>query len=126
MCWCFLTDALFGHAVVRCHFTSPDGHDAVYLEQYYFNKVLLYQYNSTLGKMIGYTAKAKQNADVFNKNPSFVNVEKLRTEHCKRDVRLFYNHFLNPGDHHRTHTHTQSLWKVFRCVTFCSLYYVVN
>lgn len=42
---------------LSCFFTS---HDAGYQEQYYF-KVLLYQYNSTLGKTFGYTAKAKKN-----------------------------------------------------------------
>uniref|UniRef100_A0A669CG12 Ig-like domain-containing protein n=1 Tax=Oreochromis niloticus TaxID=8128 RepID=A0A669CG12_ORENI len=34
--------------------------DVVYLAQIYFNKVLMGQYNSTLGKYVGYTEKLKE------------------------------------------------------------------
>ncbi|XP_067456295.1 H-2 class II histocompatibility antigen, E-S beta chain-like [Thunnus thynnus] len=90
-----LADALYGQALVRCQFSSPDGHDAVYLEQYYFNKILVFQYNSTLGKMIGYTKKAQESADVFNRDIRFINLEIQRTERCKRNSRQVYNGLLN-------------------------------
>uniref|UniRef100_A0A3B3I1U5 Ig-like domain-containing protein n=1 Tax=Oryzias latipes TaxID=8090 RepID=A0A3B3I1U5_ORYLA len=55
---------------VCCQFTSS--HDLVYLEQVYFNKRLMVQYNSTLGKYEGYTKKAKDLADGFSKSKPFL------------------------------------------------------
>uniref|UniRef100_A0A8C7XHG8 Ig-like domain-containing protein n=1 Tax=Oryzias sinensis TaxID=183150 RepID=A0A8C7XHG8_9TELE len=49
--------AFYGYGTLKCQFTSS--HDLVYLEQVYFNKRLMVQYNSTLGKYEGYTKKAK-------------------------------------------------------------------
>ncbi|XP_023819895.1 HLA class II histocompatibility antigen, DRB1-7 beta chain-like [Oryzias latipes] len=57
------TNAFYGHGTLKCQFTSS--HDLVYLEQVYFNKRLMVQYNSTLGKYEGYTKKAKDLADGF-------------------------------------------------------------
>lgn len=96
------TDALYGQALIHCQFSSHDGHDAVYLEQYYFNKVLECQYNSTVGKMIGYTKKAKELADILNSDPSFVTHERWKTERCKRNIPLAKDGLLNTGDYHRT------------------------
>uniref|UniRef100_A0A671UPA8 Ig-like domain-containing protein n=1 Tax=Sparus aurata TaxID=8175 RepID=A0A671UPA8_SPAAU len=49
-------DVLFGYIVGHCQFTSSD--DLVYLAQVYFNKKLMGEYNSTVGKYTGYTEKA--------------------------------------------------------------------
>ncbi|XP_068998937.1 DLA class II histocompatibility antigen, DR-1 beta chain-like [Embiotoca jacksoni] len=76
--------ALYGYALIRCQFTSP--HDYVYLEQIYFNKVLLGQYNSTLGKYIGYTDKGKEVADELNKSKGFLEQEKKNAEKCKSNL----------------------------------------
>ncbi|XP_023256574.1 H-2 class II histocompatibility antigen, E-S beta chain-like isoform X1 [Seriola lalandi dorsalis] len=73
--------ALFGYGVSRCLLTST--HEAVYLEQIYFNKVLLGQYNSTSGNFTGYTKIAKEVADDLNKNPSFLKQEQKNVETCK-------------------------------------------
>ncbi|XP_047453692.1 H-2 class II histocompatibility antigen, E-S beta chain-like isoform X1 [Mugil cephalus] len=88
--------ALYGHGLIRCQFSSYDGHDALYLEQYLFNKVLVAQYNSTLGKMIGFTKKAKDLADGLNKSPLFVRTQKWKTELCKSNAPLAYNNLLSP------------------------------
>ncbi|XP_044214442.1 H-2 class II histocompatibility antigen, E-S beta chain-like [Thunnus albacares] len=81
-------DAFYAHGLVRCQFASSDGHDAVYLEQIYFNKVFLAQYNSTLGKYVGYTEKAKEIADGLNKNEAFLKQERKNTESCKTSIPL--------------------------------------
>lgn len=98
----FFTGALYGQALMHCQFSSHDGHDAVYLEQYYFNKVLWGQYNSTVGKIIGYTKKAKEIADILNSDARFVNKEKWKTELCKRNTPMVYDGLLTAGDYHRT------------------------
>jgi len=79
-------DALFGHGFIRCQFTSSN--DTVYLEQYYINKMLLLQYNSTLGNVTGYTKKAIEIARDFNKSPTFLRQEKKNLEKCKSHVSL--------------------------------------
>lgn len=53
--------------MTRCQFNSIEGHDAVYLEQYYCDKIFIEQYNSILGKFTGNTEKAKKIADNYNK-----------------------------------------------------------
>ncbi|XP_026173643.1 class II histocompatibility antigen, B-L beta chain-like [Mastacembelus armatus] len=87
---------LYGHVLARCQFSSLDGHDAVYLEQLYFNKVLLGQYNSTAGKIIGYTKNGKKIADELNKNKDILHHMTWKTERCKNDIPLVSNALLNP------------------------------
>ncbi|KAI4811167.1 hypothetical protein KUCAC02_014085 [Chaenocephalus aceratus] len=89
-------DALFGHALLHCQFTSPD--DFVYLGQLFFNKVLQLQYNSTLGKYTGYTEKTKDIAEGLNKNPKFIKEEKKHELKCKNHIAMFFDVFLKPGD----------------------------
>uniref|UniRef100_A0A3B4GZZ0 Rano class II histocompatibility antigen, A beta chain-like n=1 Tax=Pundamilia nyererei TaxID=303518 RepID=A0A3B4GZZ0_9CICH len=74
----FYCYAYFGYGVIRCLFTSKD--DVVYLAQVYLNKMLLGQYNSTLGKYVGYTEKTKEIADNLNKNKGFLEHEKKNKE----------------------------------------------
>ncbi|KAM7383500.1 hypothetical protein PAMP_003146 [Pampus punctatissimus] len=90
-------DALYGQMLVHCQFSSPDGHNVLYLEQYYFNKILMAQYNSTLAKMIGYTKKTKEIADFLNRDTKFINHQIWKTEVCKRNSRQVYTSgLLNP------------------------------
>ncbi|XP_073341042.1 H-2 class II histocompatibility antigen, E-S beta chain-like [Pagrus major] len=84
-------DALFGYIVGRCQFTSSD--DLVYLAQVYFNKVFLGQYNSTLGKYTGYTEKAKEITDGFNKNHKMLEQEKKNYNKCKTYIPLILDLF---------------------------------
>ncbi|XP_029306745.1 DLA class II histocompatibility antigen, DR-1 beta chain-like [Cottoperca gobio] len=79
-------DALFGHGVFRCQFTSTE--DIVYLLQLYVNKLLLIEYNSTLGKYAGYTEKAKKIADAINLNSSILRQEKKNEMKCKTQFPL--------------------------------------
>ncbi|KAM6994342.1 class II histocompatibility antigen, B-L beta chain-like [Tautogolabrus adspersus] len=74
-------EALFGAALLYCKFTPPN--DVVYLGQIFFNKVLWGEYNSTVGKYVGFTEKGRKITDVLNKNPAFLRQEKKNLEHCK-------------------------------------------
>ncbi|KAG8010068.1 DLA class II histocompatibility antigen, partial [Nibea albiflora] len=90
--------AFYGYMLIHCQFSSPDGHDVVYVEQFYFNKMLVGQYNSTLGKMIGYTKIAMDVADVLNKNPQFLIHEKWKTQFCQKKAHMVYSDFLTPAE----------------------------
>nr|XP_021334248.1 DLA class II histocompatibility antigen, DR-1 beta chain-like [Danio rerio] len=52
----------------RCFFTSHDLSDMVLIDNYYFNKHLITQFNSTLGKFVGFTEFGVRNAERLNNN----------------------------------------------------------
>ncbi|XP_058504335.1 H-2 class II histocompatibility antigen, E-S beta chain-like [Solea solea] len=80
------TDAYYGYGLIRCQTTSSS--DIIYLEQIYFNKKLVAQYNSTLGKFEGYTKYAKEIADQLNKNLAFMKQEEKNTMKCTSNAPL--------------------------------------
>uniref|UniRef100_A0A3Q3FK33 HLA class II histocompatibility antigen, DQ beta 2 chain-like n=1 Tax=Labrus bergylta TaxID=56723 RepID=A0A3Q3FK33_9LABR len=79
-----LSNALYANALLNCVFTSTN--DVVYLGQLFINKVLWGEYNSTVGKYVGFTEKGRQIAEEVNKNPSFLKQEKKNLEKCKTHV----------------------------------------
>uniref|UniRef100_A0A3B3VHU7 Ig-like domain-containing protein n=1 Tax=Poecilia latipinna TaxID=48699 RepID=A0A3B3VHU7_9TELE len=80
--------AFYGYYLAHCQFNSPGSSDVVFVEQLYFNKILLGQYNSTLGKVVAFTKKAEEFADILNKLPRFLTHEMRRTNHCKISAQL--------------------------------------
>ncbi|XP_059195104.1 H-2 class II histocompatibility antigen, E-S beta chain-like [Centropristis striata] len=74
-------DALFGYGLIYCQITFPN--DMFYAEELYWNNVLQIQYNSNLGKYVGYTEKFKVFADLLNKNPISREAAKRNEEKCK-------------------------------------------
>ncbi len=54
----------------ECVYSTSDYSDMVYLVSYSFNKVVYEQYNSTVGKFVGFTAEGVIYAENFNKNPA--------------------------------------------------------
>lgn len=96
MCWLCVTGALFFYGLIRCQLTSTQ--DVIYLEQLYFNKVLLGQYSSTLGNYTGYTEYAKEIADQLNKIPAFLEQERKNEETCRQNTIVFSDVFSKAGD----------------------------
>lgn len=88
--------------MAHCQFTSPDGHDAMYVEQFYFNKVLEGQYNSSVGKVVGYTKNGIKVADKLNGDQGFMKHEVWKSNLCKRNVPLIYDELQNSGNFHKT------------------------
>lgn len=86
--------------MAHCQFTSPDGHDAMYVEQFYFNKVLECQYNSSVGKVVGYTKNGIEFADKLNGDQGFMKHEVWKSNLCKRNVPLI--ELQNSGNFHKT------------------------
>ncbi|XP_041671181.1 H-2 class II histocompatibility antigen, E-S beta chain-like [Cheilinus undulatus] len=81
---CSRADALFGVGMLNCKFTSPD--DVVFLTQVFYNKVLWGEYNSTLGKFVGYTETAREIAEELNKFPFLLKNAQKNVEKCKSNV----------------------------------------
>lgn len=84
----------------RCQFSTGDGHDAVLLDQVYFNKLLEVQYNSTVGKIIGYTKTTEEYAKELNKDRVFMNHQIWKTNLCRKNAPLAYKGLLTSGNSH--------------------------
>uniref|UniRef100_A0A3B3H9Z9 Ig-like domain-containing protein n=1 Tax=Oryzias latipes TaxID=8090 RepID=A0A3B3H9Z9_ORYLA len=85
---CLMLTLFYYKQSILCQFTSS--HDLVYLEQVYFNKRLMVQYNSTLGKYEGYTKKAKDLADGFSKSKPFLEQAVKNREKCRTHMDLVF------------------------------------
>ncbi|XP_076593446.1 H-2 class II histocompatibility antigen, E-S beta chain-like [Chaetodon auriga] len=112
--------ALFGYGLLCCQFISSD--NIVYLEQVYFNKVLLLQYNSTLGKYTGYTRQTKEIADDLNKNHAFLTQEKKNEEMCKTHLSSMVDDFSKPAEPSVTVTSAEAVGSKHRSMLVCSVY----
>uniref|UniRef100_A0A8C1GR39 MHC class II beta chain-like n=1 Tax=Cyprinus carpio TaxID=7962 RepID=A0A8C1GR39_CYPCA len=60
---------------LRCIYSSPDLSDMVFIDSYYFNKYLLTQFNSTLGRFVGFSEYGMRNAEFWNNDTSSLQVE---------------------------------------------------
>ncbi|XP_067269415.1 H-2 class II histocompatibility antigen, E-S beta chain-like [Pseudorasbora parva] len=75
---------------LRCIYSSPDLSDMVYTDSYYFNKYLLTQFNSTLGKFVGFSEYGMRNAEFWNNNTNFLQREKASVDtYCKYNAQIY-------------------------------------
>uniref|UniRef100_A0A3Q4GUQ5 Ig-like domain-containing protein n=1 Tax=Neolamprologus brichardi TaxID=32507 RepID=A0A3Q4GUQ5_NEOBR len=58
---------------------------------FYFNKVLEVQYNSSVGKVVGYTKNGIKVADKLNGDEGFMKHQIWKSNLCKRNVQMFYD-----------------------------------
>lgn len=97
----YFLGAFYGYYLGRCQFNFPDSSDVVLVEQLYFNKILLGQYNSTLGKVVPFTKKAEDYADVLNKLPRFQAHQIWKTNRCKTGAKLANENLPATGNFHK-------------------------
>ncbi|XP_019747663.1 rano class II histocompatibility antigen, A beta chain-like isoform X1 [Hippocampus comes] len=91
LCLClvfFHADAQFGYGQFQCQGMSSD--DALLTEKIYYNKMLYLQYNSSGGKIIGYTKTGRAIADILNRDV-FLKDQKKHLQHCKRWITRAYS-----------------------------------
>ncbi|XP_062855482.1 DLA class II histocompatibility antigen, DR-1 beta chain-like [Trichomycterus rosablanca] len=92
------TDGHFYGVHRRCLYSSEDLHDMVFIDSYMFNQVVYLQYNSTIGKFVGYTELGIKNAVRLNNIPEELQSEKANLENfCKYNAKLYY-----PGVYDKT------------------------
>ncbi|XP_023118358.2 H-2 class II histocompatibility antigen, E-S beta chain-like [Amphiprion ocellaris] len=87
-------NAFFGYVVLQCLYTPTE--DVVYMEKLYINKLLMAQYNSTLGNYTGYTEKMKEIADEVNKIKKFKEQAKKNWNKCKSNIPLVFDELTKP------------------------------
>ncbi|XP_048013510.1 H-2 class II histocompatibility antigen, E-S beta chain-like [Megalobrama amblycephala] len=72
----------------ECIYSSHDLSDMVFIDNYIFNKDVYVQFNSTVGKYVGYTEHGVKNAEAWN-NPSQLQQERAEVErYCKHNAEI--------------------------------------
>lgn len=73
----------------ECVYSTSDYSDMVYLLSYSFNKVVHEQYNSTVGKFVGYTEQGVKYAANFNKNQAYLDQLKAAVDRfCRHNAQI--------------------------------------
>ncbi|XP_067249388.1 rano class II histocompatibility antigen, A beta chain-like [Chanodichthys erythropterus] len=66
----------------RCIFSSPDFSNMTYIDSFYFNKFLFTQFNSTLGRFVGFSEIGMRIAEDWN-NGTYVQTERNGINVCQ-------------------------------------------
>nr|ADU55808.1 MHC class II beta chain [Leiocassis longirostris] len=75
-----------------CYWNKDDLSDMESIRSYIFNKIKYAEFNSTLGKFVGYTKLGIYNADIFNKDTAQLQALKASVETvCKPNVEGYYS-----------------------------------
>ncbi|XP_073723479.1 H-2 class II histocompatibility antigen, E-S beta chain-like [Misgurnus anguillicaudatus] len=83
----FSANGYYYHAVAKCIYSSSDYSDMVYIDGYYFNKFVYTQFNSTVGKYVGFTEYGVTNAEFWNNNPAILQQERAEVDRfCKNNA----------------------------------------
>ncbi|XP_060787116.1 H-2 class II histocompatibility antigen, E-S beta chain-like [Neoarius graeffei] len=85
------------HAIESWCFWSSDGlSDMEYIRSYTFNKINYVEYNSTLGKYVGYTEIGIKNAERWNNNTAELQTRKANVDRfCKNNAQNYYSAVLS-------------------------------
>ncbi|XP_051965348.1 H-2 class II histocompatibility antigen, E-S beta chain-like [Xyrauchen texanus] len=83
-------DVYFGGRLSRCIYSTSDYSDMVFMDDYLFNKDKVLQFNSTLGKFVGYTDLGVMNAERLNKDPNILQQYQANVDRfCRHNAQLF-------------------------------------
>ncbi|XP_047194911.1 H-2 class II histocompatibility antigen, E-D beta chain-like isoform X2 [Hippoglossus stenolepis] len=79
-------DGFLNYVVTNCEFNSTELNDIEYIESYYYNKLEIITFRSSVGKYVGYTAIGEKNAERLNKGPDLVQARAQKAAYCLRNV----------------------------------------
>ncbi|XP_016385095.1 H-2 class II histocompatibility antigen, I-E beta chain-like, partial [Sinocyclocheilus rhinocerous] len=85
----FSADVYYRYRMSRCIYSSSNISDMVYFDNYYFNKYLFIQFDSTLGRFVGFNEYEMKLAEFWN-NGTFVHEERDIVDwFCKGNAEIF-------------------------------------
>ncbi len=88
--YCFSANGYYNYHWSQCIYSSSDFSDMVLLIDYSFNKYLYVQYNSTVGKFVGFTEFGVKAAENWNKNPAYLQQLKAEVDtFCRHNAELY-------------------------------------
>ncbi|XP_077080476.1 H-2 class II histocompatibility antigen, E-S beta chain isoform X2 [Siphateles boraxobius] len=83
-------DGFYEYMMLECVYSTSDYSDMVFLVTMSFNKVVDAQYNSTLGKFVGFNEHAEKSAERWNKNQAFMQGLKADVDTvCRHYAKIF-------------------------------------
>ncbi|KAM9335287.1 H-2 class II histocompatibility antigen, E-S beta chain-like [Symphorus nematophorus] len=87
----YTADGFMNFMTFRCVFNSTELKDIEYINSYYYNKLEFIRFSSSVGKYVGYTELGVQNAEKWNKNPSFLaQARAQRGRYCQNNIGIDY------------------------------------
>ncbi len=90
LCFCVSADGYYEYTMNECVYSTSDYSDMVLLNSYSFNKVVDVQYNSTVGKFVGYTEEGVTYADNFNKDQAYLDQLKAEVDRfCRHNAQIW-------------------------------------
>ncbi|XP_031172140.1 H-2 class II histocompatibility antigen, E-S beta chain [Sander lucioperca] len=87
----YTADGFRSYVLTHCDFNSSDLKDIEFIRSYYYNKLEIVRFSSSLGKFVGYTELGVKNAERFNKDPSILAQQRAEKErYCKHNIDVEY------------------------------------
>ncbi|XP_049425070.1 H-2 class II histocompatibility antigen, A beta chain-like [Epinephelus fuscoguttatus] len=87
----YTADGFRSYFMNRCVFNSTDPKDIEYIRSYYYNKLEIIRFSSSVGKFVGYTEYGVKNAEYWNNDPSILAQMRAEKErYCVNHVGIFY------------------------------------
>ncbi|XP_042605849.1 H-2 class II histocompatibility antigen, E-S beta chain-like [Cyprinus carpio] len=79
----------YEYMTAECVYSTSDYSDMVLLLSYSFNHVMHLQYNSSVGKFVGYTEQGVKHAEGFNKNQAYMQQVKAAVDtFCRPNAQI--------------------------------------
>ncbi|XP_072538650.1 HLA class II histocompatibility antigen, DP beta 1 chain-like [Salminus brasiliensis] len=89
------TDGYYYSMIKECISSSSDMVGAEYIDSYYFNKQRYVQFNSTVGKFVGFTEFGVKTAEIWNARSDLLAVEIAELDRvCKPNLEIQFSHIL--------------------------------
>uniref|UniRef100_A0A8C1Q0R2 Zgc:103700 n=1 Tax=Cyprinus carpio TaxID=7962 RepID=A0A8C1Q0R2_CYPCA len=80
----------YTYTMYDCVYSTSDYSDMVYLNSYSFNQVVDLQFNSSVGKYVGYTEQGVKFAENFNKDPAIMQQQKAEVDRfCRHNAQIW-------------------------------------
>uniref|UniRef100_A0A3P8UDN2 Ig-like domain-containing protein n=1 Tax=Amphiprion percula TaxID=161767 RepID=A0A3P8UDN2_AMPPE len=90
------SDGFMHYYTARCVFNSTELKDMEYIYSFYYNKLELIRFSSSLGKFVGYTEFGVKNAEMWNKDPARLSRERAQKEtYCHPNTEIWYRNVLS-------------------------------
>jgi len=90
LCFYVSADGYYEYMTSECFYSTSDYSDMVLLQSYSFNKVVCVQFNSTVGKFVGFTEQGVKYAANFNKDQNFLQQLKAQVDtFCRHNAQNY-------------------------------------
>ncbi|XP_042257866.1 H-2 class II histocompatibility antigen, E-S beta chain-like [Thunnus maccoyii] len=90
----YTADGFMCYQTARCEFNSTELKDIRLIFSYYYNKLELARFDSSVEKFVGYTEFGVKNADYWNNGPDLADMKAARGTYCHNNIGNWYNNVL--------------------------------